>query len=88
MGLDFDLFGQAFVVIAQDGDDFVTTKVIRQVVAFGKHFSQYGSGEKNAVFFAMKETVQPESNIEWIEIGYRSGYGGTSPSGRTSGYRF
>jgi hypothetical protein len=35
MGLDFDLFGEAFIVVAQDGDNFVAAEVIGQLAAFG-----------------------------------------------------
>jgi hypothetical protein len=39
VGLDFDLLGEPFVVLAQDGDNFVAAEMVRQLSAFGKHFA-------------------------------------------------
>ena len=51
--LDFDLFGQAGVVFAQDGEHFFTTEMIRHFSAFGQHLTQLGTGQDDAVFLAV-----------------------------------
>ena len=52
--LDFDLFGQTGIVFAQDGEHFFATEMIRHFRTFGKHLAQFGAGQDDAIFLAVR----------------------------------
>jgi hypothetical protein len=68
VGLDLDLFGQPFVVLAQDGDDFVTAEVIGQLAAFGEHLAQHGAGQQDAVFFVVRAGSQGSHAVALVAV--------------------
>ncbi len=68
MGLDLDLFGQAFIVFAQNVNDFVASKVIRKIAAFGQHLAQHGAGEQDAVFFAVRAGSQGSHAVTFVAV--------------------
>ena len=68
MGLDLDLFGQAFIVLAQDGHNFVTTKVIGKLAAFAEHLAKHGAGEQYAFFLGMRAGAQRGHAVAFVTV--------------------